>query len=144
MPATESASYDGSSAGTAANGGKETLVADLHRKVVVLFFITEGAGHAATAGVDLLDGDSGDAIEKAFHGGGGKESFLMAVAVDEDAGEGGSEVAVELALLDLAIEEFIDHHDVFFYALAELFVVEKVGQIVNQGGAAAGLTNDYL
>ena len=44
----------------------------------------------------------------------------------------------------MAIEEFINHHDVFFYALAELFVVDEVGQVVNQSRAAARFADDYL
>ena len=144
MSATESASHNGSPFGTVAKGREETLAADLHRKVVVFFLVSEGSSHAAASGVDLLNGHSRDSIEKAFHGGGAKECFLVAVAVDEDAGEGGTEAAVEVALLDLAIEEFINHHDVFFYALAELFVVDEVGQVIYQGGAAAGFADDNL
>ncbi len=142
MATTEAASHDGSSGGTVAKDGEETVFTNLHGNVVVFLFVPKGASHAATARVDLLDGNSGDAIEKAFHSGGAKECFLMAVAVDEDAGEGGTEVAVEVALLDLAVEEFINHHDVFFYALSELLVVDEVGEVVDECGTTSGLADD--
>ena len=82
MSATESASYDSRSAGTAAKGSKEAFFANLHRKVVVFFFIPEVARNATASRVKLLDGHSRDPIEKAFHSGGAKEGFLVAVAMD--------------------------------------------------------------
>ncbi len=144
MATTKSASNDSRAGRTAADGGEEAVLTNLHRNVVMLFFVSEGAGHTAAASVDLLDGCAGDAIEEALHSSAGEECLLMAVAVDENLVERRAEAAFQITLLNLAVQEFIDHHHVFFYALAELLVVDEVGQVVNEGGAAAGLADDYL
>ncbi len=56
MSATKAASNDSRSGGMATDGREEAVLTNLHGNIVMLFFVAEGAGHAAAAGVDLLDG----------------------------------------------------------------------------------------
>ena len=117
-------------------GGEEALVSDGHGDVVV--FIAEGAGHTAATGVDLGDFESGDAFEECVESGGCGGGFLVAVAVDEDFFGGCFEFDVDFAGFDAVGEEVVEHEAVGFDALAELFVVDEVGQVVEDGGGAAG------
>ena len=102
VPATETAGNDSGAFGAVANGRKQTLIANLHGHVVVLSLVAEGTGHSATAGVNLADRYAGDAIKHVLHGIGTKQRFLMAVAVNENLTEGGSEIALQIALSQLA------------------------------------------
>ena len=69
--------------GVVADGGEKDAFAQFLREVVFFFFEAEGAGHAATAGVEEFDVCSGEAEEGELvvhaHGG-----AVMAVAVDDD------------------------------------------------------------
>src|SRR4051812_32532362 len=63
---------------------KQTLLADLHREVVVLGLEAERARHAAAAGVELGHFGAGDALEQRNRGGGAGQRLLVAVAVEDD------------------------------------------------------------
>ena len=41
MPATETARYDGGLLGAVADGGEEAILTDLHRQVVMFFFVAK-------------------------------------------------------------------------------------------------------
>lgn len=75
--------------GVFADGGEEALFADGAGDVVVGFFVAEGAGHAAAAGVEFARGAVGDQIQQCVGGAGADEGLLVAVAVEEDFAVGG-------------------------------------------------------
>src|SRR5258705_13392687 len=64
------------------DGRREAAVADLRREIVMFFFKTEGAGHAAAARVDFTDFVA-SGFEHRGRRRGADQSFLMAVAMQQ-------------------------------------------------------------
>ena len=64
--------------------GEQAQPADVHGQVVVLGLEPERAGHAAAAGVDLVDLGPGDAPQQGDGRGRADERLLVAMAVEQD------------------------------------------------------------
>ena len=69
--------------GRGADRGKQIQLRHLHRQLVVLGLVAEGAGHAAATGLDDVGLEPGNPVKHARGGIEGAESLLMAVSVDE-------------------------------------------------------------
>ena len=67
-----------------AERGEEFFLGDLERKVVVLFFVAERTGHAATAGLEFANRRAGDAREERARRAAAEERLLVAMAVEEN------------------------------------------------------------
>src|SRR5690349_3187855 len=66
----------------AADGGQERALSDPNRDVVVVLLETEGAGHAAAAGVEDFEVEA-EAAQERFLGVHRQDSLLLAMALDE-------------------------------------------------------------
>ena len=137
----KAAGDDGGGGITAAEDGKKAFFADLHREIVMFFFVAEGAGHATATGVNFLHGEARDLAKNVFHGGRAGEGFLVAVAMNNDMLIGTGKGAVQTLRLKFVVEEGVDHYDVFGDACCEVGIVDEVGQIVGEGGIAAGFAD---
>ena len=84
LAATEAVGDEDGSRSGGFDGGEQILVGDGFRDFELIRLKAEGAGHAATAGLDGLDRGAGLAQEGDFTGRAAEDSFVMAVAVDEN------------------------------------------------------------
>ena len=99
VAAAEAARHNRGALFTIAYGGKQPLLADLLRQIVMLLLVTERTCHPAAAGIKLLDGYSRHAAEKLLHRGSTEQRLLVAMAVNNNLTERRTEFAVEPALL---------------------------------------------
>ena len=91
-----------------ANGGEEPLFADEAGDFVVFFLVTEGAGHAAAAGVEIDDLGTGDAAEQAHDGPHADERTLVAVGLDEDLLGARSQLDAGLQIAECGFEKLFE------------------------------------
>ncbi len=101
-----------------ANGGQQVKLRHFARDLRCFGLIAEGPGHAATRGLDGLDGEARDPGEQAFGRGQHILCLLMAMAVQERPVADLAKGQVEAAILQRARQIFLEQH----HATSQAFV----------------------
>lgn len=124
--------------GGGADGGEKDALGEGLRDGELVAFEAEGTGHTTAAGVQMIDLGTGGLEEGdlPLHG---HESFLMAVAVDDNAAAG------KLGWVPGCAEPgkvLAQHDGLVAKAVGAVVVREEVGEFVLEDAGAAGLEHD--
>lgn len=136
--ATEAVGDEDVGWGGAACGWQEDSFAEGLRDGVVLAFKAKRACHAAAAGVEEFDLCAGAAepLEFVFHV---EDGFVVAVAVEEDAGVG---VLGGLVVGRVAGEELAEQEGLVGEAFCAVVAGEEVEELVAEDAGATGFEED--
>ena len=114
------------------DGAEQALLGDLERRLVVLFLEPEGAGHAATARLDLLDLAAGDRPQHLHGRAGADQRLLMAVAVEHQLPGSALDLQSGAVLLDGILYELLNQHGAVGDGPRPVVVLEEVEIVVTK------------